>query len=90
MLNVWIRQAGTGLPANAAATTEESSSDEIFVERIAAGNKLAMQALFARHRTSVYRWLLRLVSNETVAEDLLSEVFLDVRQRRVTCPIERN
>jgi len=26
----------------------------------------------------VYRWLLRLVSNETLAEDLLSEVFLDV------------
>jgi RNA polymerase sigma-70 factor (ECF subfamily) len=37
-----------------------------------------MQALFARHRTYVYRWLLRLVSNETLAEDLLSEVFLDV------------
>ena len=37
-----------------------------------------MQALFARHRTYVYRWLLRFVSNETLAEDLLSEVFLDV------------
>src|SRR2546430_3144340 len=38
----------------------------------------AMQALFARHRTYVYRWLLRFVSNETLAEDLLSDVFLDV------------
>ena len=37
-----------------------------------------MQALFARHRTYVYRWLLRFVSNEALAEDLLSEVFLDV------------
>ena len=37
-----------------------------------------MHALFARHRTSIYRWLLRFVSNETLAEDLLSEVFLDV------------
>ena len=27
---------------------------------------------------SIYRWLLRFVSNETLAEDLLSEVFLDV------------
>jgi RNA polymerase sigma-70 factor (ECF subfamily) len=61
-----------------AVTAGETSSDEILVERIAAGNKLAMQALFARHRTSVYRWLLRFVSNETLAEDLLSEVFLDV------------
>src|SRR5262245_11837438 len=37
-----------------------------------------MQTLFARYRTYVYRWLLRFVSNETLAEDLLSEVFLDV------------
>jgi RNA polymerase sigma-70 factor, ECF subfamily len=33
-----------------------------------------MQTLFARHRTFVYRWLLGFVSNETLAEDLLSEV----------------
>src|SRR6266699_5465561 len=56
----------------------ETSSDEILVEQIAAGSKPAVQALFARHRTYVYRWLLRFVSNETLAEDLLSEVFLDV------------
>jgi Sigma-70 region 2 len=28
--------------------------------------------------TAIYRWLLRFVGNETVAEDLLSDVFLDV------------
>jgi RNA polymerase sigma-70 factor, ECF subfamily len=80
MLNVCIRPrraAVAGVPA-IAAPAGETSSDEILVERIAAGNKLAMQALFARHRTSVYRWLLRFVSNETLAEDLLSEVFLGV------------
>jgi RNA polymerase sigma-70 factor (ECF subfamily) len=79
MLNVCIRPqpAVAGVPA-IAATAGETSSDEILVERIAAGNKLAMQALFARHRTYVYRWLLRFVSNETLAEDLLSEVFLGV------------
>jgi RNA polymerase sigma-70 factor (ECF subfamily) len=42
------------------------------------GDRLAMQTLFARHRTPVYRWLLRLVGNETLAEDLVSDVFLDV------------
>jgi RNA polymerase sigma-70 factor, ECF subfamily len=79
MIHVCIRPqpAVAGVPA-IAATAAETSSDEILVERIAAGNKFAMQALFARHRTSMYRWLLRLVSNETIAEDLLSEVFLDV------------
>ena len=34
-----------------AATAGEHSSDEMLVERIAAGDKLAMQVLFARHRT---------------------------------------
>jgi RNA polymerase sigma-70 factor, ECF subfamily len=79
MIDVCIRSQPTvaGVPA-IAATAAETSSDEVLVERIAAGNKLAMQALFARHRTSVYRWLLRFVSNETLAEDLLSEVFIDV------------
>jgi hypothetical protein len=40
-----------------------------------------MRALFARHRVGVYRWLLRLVLDEGVAEDLLSEVFFDVWRR---------
>jgi RNA polymerase sigma-70 factor, ECF subfamily len=32
----------------------------------------------ARHRVAVYRWLVRIVRDEASAEDLLSEVFLDV------------
>ena len=80
MLNVFSRPksaVGTVL-AVAAATAPDASSDATLVNRIAAGDKLAMQSLFARHRTPVYRWLLRFVGNETIAEDLLSEVFLDV------------
>jgi RNA polymerase sigma-70 factor (ECF subfamily) len=34
--------------------------------------------LFARHHVRVYRFVLRLVRNEATAEDLISEVFLDV------------
>jgi RNA polymerase sigma-70 factor (ECF subfamily) len=37
-----------------------------------------MQVLFARHHVRVYRFILRLVRNEATAEDLVSEVFLDV------------
>src|SRR5499426_432783 len=37
-----------------------------------------MQVLFARHHVRVYRFVLRLVGNPTTAEDLISEVFLDV------------
>jgi DNA-directed RNA polymerase specialized sigma24 family protein len=37
-----------------------------------------MRTLFGRHRVPLYRWLLRLVGDEALAEDLLSELFLDV------------
>jgi RNA polymerase sigma-70 factor, ECF subfamily len=79
MLNVFGRpQSAVAAVPPVAATRRDASSDVILVNRIAAGDKLAMQALFARHRTPLYRWLLRFVDNETLAEDLLSEVFLDV------------
>ena len=55
-----------------------STSDEELVTRVAAGNGLAMQVLFARHHVRVYRFALRLVANPTVAEDLTSEVFLSL------------
>ena len=56
----------------------QTSSDEVLIARIASGDRLAMQVLFARHHVRVYRFVLRLVRNEATAEDLISEVFLDV------------
>lgn len=56
----------------------DTASDEALIGRIAAGDKAAMQVLFERHQIRVYRFVLRLVRNETVAEDLISDVFLDV------------
>jgi len=37
-----------------------------------------MQVLFARHHVRVFRFVVRLVRDEATAEDLISEVFLDV------------
>ncbi len=54
------------------------ASDEILIGRIAGGDRLAMQALYARHHVKVFRFVLRLVRNEASARDLISEVFLDV------------
>jgi RNA polymerase sigma-70 factor (ECF subfamily) len=56
----------------------QTTSDEVLIGRIAGGDRLAMQVLFARHHVRVYRFVLRLVSDPTLAEDLISEVFLDV------------
>ncbi|MGH6670657.1 MAG: sigma-70 family RNA polymerase sigma factor [Xanthobacteraceae bacterium] len=56
----------------------QATSDEVLIGRVASGDRLAMQVLFARHHVRVYRFVLRLVRNEATAEDLISDVFLDV------------
>lgn len=56
----------------------QAATDEILIARIAQGDRLAMQVLYGRHHVRVYRFGLRLVRNEQTAEDLISEVFLDV------------
>lgn len=56
----------------------EGTPDAVLIERIAASNRLAMQVLYLRHRTRVYRQILRIVRDQPTAEDLLSETFLDV------------
>jgi RNA polymerase sigma-70 factor (ECF subfamily) len=56
----------------------QTTSDEDLVRRIAGGDRLAMQVLFTRHHVRVYRFALRMLRNATIAEDVISEVFLDV------------
>jgi RNA polymerase sigma-70 factor (ECF subfamily) len=56
----------------------QTTSDDVLIARIAGGDRLAMQVLFARYHVRVYRFVLRLVRNEATAEDLISDVFLDV------------
>ena len=60
------------------ATSDEVASDEDLIARIAAGDKRAMQALYRRHHVRLYRVVLRFVRDRQLAEDLVSEAFLDV------------
>jgi RNA polymerase sigma-70 factor (ECF subfamily) len=76
MTMVWTGSAAR--MSSKAAAEPETSSDEVLVRRIAGGDQYAMRMLFCRHRIPLYRWILRLVGDEDLAEDLLSEVFLDV------------
>jgi RNA polymerase sigma-70 factor (ECF subfamily) len=69
-----ISIASSAVQAPAAPTT----SDEALLQRMAAGDRLAMQVLFARHNVRVYRFVSRLVGNAAIAEELTNEVFLDV------------
>ena len=55
-----------------------TTSDEALVQSIAEGDRLAIAQLYARHSVRLYRFILRLTGNATAAEDLVSEVFLEV------------
>jgi Sigma-70 region 2 len=61
-----------------AAVLRQTPSDFPVIARIAGGDELAMRISFARHRVAIFRFILRFVRDETLAEDILSEVFLDV------------
>jgi RNA polymerase sigma-70 factor, ECF subfamily len=52
-------------------------SDETLVERIAGGDRAAMHVLYVRHHVRIYRFLVRLTGNATMAEDVVSDTFLD-------------
>jgi RNA polymerase sigma-70 factor (ECF subfamily) len=75
-MTVAFARAGSAAAPPYEAASE--TSDETLIRRIAGSDQLAMRTLFARHRVALYRWLLRLVGDEALAEDLLSDVFLDV------------
>ena len=73
--SIQTRAAGTSPSLPRARAT---CSDEMLIRRIAVGDQLAMRSLFARHQTPLYRWLLRIARNETLAGHPLA-VVLDNR-----------
>jgi RNA polymerase sigma-70 factor, ECF subfamily len=56
----------------------QTISDEVLIAKIAKGDRPAMEALFTRYRVRVFKFVLRMVRNEAIAEELNSDVFLDV------------
>jgi RNA polymerase sigma-70 factor, ECF subfamily len=71
-------RTGWVAPSPRRAAAAEAHSDDVLIRRIANADQLAMRMLFARHRAAIYRWLVCLAGEEALAEDLLSDVFLDV------------
>jgi RNA polymerase sigma-70 factor (ECF subfamily) len=78
----------TTLPLGRGTTANSSENKEILdtqlLARIATGNRLAMRVLYARYNQRVFRFALRLVKSETLAEDVVSEVFFDVWRKAAT------
>jgi RNA polymerase sigma-70 factor (ECF subfamily) len=75
-LPLQIDRPGTALDRPPPAPS--AACDAALIARIAAGDKLAMRALFARHHVRIFRFVARLVRDHQLAEDVVSEVFLEV------------
>jgi len=56
----------------------KNESDEDLIKAIAAGSERAMRILYARHRVRAYHFITRIIIDTGRAEDLVSEVFIDV------------
>jgi len=64
--------------ARDAIVAAQATSDAMLLDSIAEGCRSAMHTLYSRHHVRVYRFILRMVRDASVAEDLVSQVFLDV------------
>jgi RNA polymerase sigma-70 factor (ECF subfamily) len=67
--------AGKRIPKCHSPNTQ---SDEALIKAIATGDESAMRTLYARHNVRLYQFIARLVTDAGRAEDLVSEVFIDV------------
>jgi RNA polymerase sigma-70 factor (ECF subfamily) len=68
----------THIAINKRRCETKTRSDADLIKRIAAGDKFSMRALYGRHNLRVFHFALRILSNESAAEDVVSEVFFDV------------
>jgi RNA polymerase sigma-70 factor (ECF subfamily) len=57
---------------------DAAAPDIELITRIAASDTQAMRAMVARYSVRVFRYLLRMVNDRSLAEDLVNETFFDV------------
>jgi RNA polymerase sigma-70 factor (ECF subfamily) len=56
-------------------------TDEALIQAVTNGDRRAFETLYRRHRLPIYRFLFRLMGNESSAEEIVNEVFLEVWRR---------
>jgi RNA polymerase sigma-70 factor (ECF subfamily) len=56
---------------------QDQTDDRTLITRIADQDQAALRALLGRHQLRVYRFVLRIVRREAVAEEVTNEVFLE-------------
>ena len=61
---------------------DSNHSDEDLMLQYVAGDTVAFESLYTRHKGPVYRYMLRLCRNEAVAEELFQEVWMKLIKAR--------
>jgi RNA polymerase sigma-70 factor (ECF subfamily) len=56
----------------------QDMADETLMARVAQGDRQAITLLFERYQLKVYRFVLRLVADKATAEDIVSDVFIEL------------
>ena len=64
--------------AIAGFVSSPADPDVDLLARISKGDQQALKSFFLRHRSGVYRFIVRFTRNEAVAEELTNEIFLEV------------
>lgn len=75
------RSHGWGSDADSVASR---STDRTLIKAVARADREAMRLLFRRFKTPVYRFARRMVADDSMAEDIVGEVFLDVWRKANT------
>ena len=88
MLGAAQRVAATGAGSHTAramrASHPDDEQDEILMLAYARGDAAAFDALYARHRSGVYRYLFRHCGNAGSADELFQDVWMNVIRVRAT------
>jgi RNA polymerase sigma-70 factor, ECF subfamily len=69
------------VPGTLPSALSPNASDDALINAVALGDRQAMELLYSRHNVRIYRFSLRITGNAALAEDIVSEVFVDVWRR---------